>query len=96
MRRILLELCLMKKKKKEKRKNKKKNKIEISAFDFLDGEEKSWDSGAIFDTRIAKRFHVQEFCISSLRLSWSCFHTLSTGCYFKPAQCLLKRYYITS
>ena len=33
-----------------------------------------------------------EFCLSSLRLSWSCSHTLSTGHYFKPAQSLIKKY----
>ena len=31
----------------------KKNKMEIFAFDFLDHEEKSRDSGAIFYIRIA-------------------------------------------
>ena len=36
----------------------KKNKIENFAFDFLDHEEKSWDSGTIFDIRIAKSFHL--------------------------------------
>ena len=84
--RILFELYLMK----------KKNKMKILAFHFLDCEEKSWDSGGAFDIRIAKVFHLQEFCISSLRLSWSCSHTLSTGCLLKPAQSLLKRYYHTS
>ena len=41
----------MNKKKEEetKKERKKKNKIEIFTFDFLDYEEKSWDSGAIFD-----------------------------------------------
>ena len=43
---------------KEKKKKKKKKKIEIFTFDFLDCEEKSWDSGAIFDIRIAKGFHL--------------------------------------
>ena len=37
---------------------KKINKIEIFAFDFLDYQEKSWDSGSIFDIRIAKGFHL--------------------------------------
>ena len=46
------------KKKKEERKKKKKSKIEIFAFDFLDCEEKSWDSGAIFYITIAKSFHL--------------------------------------
>ena len=36
----------------------KKNKIEIFRFDLLDCEEKSSDSGAIFDIRIAKGFHL--------------------------------------
>ena len=46
-------------KRKEERK-KKKNKIEIFVFIFLNCEEKSWDSGAIFYIRIAKGFHLQE------------------------------------
>ena len=55
----------MKKKKKERKKEKKKykknkNKIEIFAFNFLDSEEKSWDSGAIFYTRITDGFHLLE------------------------------------
>ena len=49
-------------KKKKKRRNegrkKKKNKIEIFAFNFLDCEKKSWDSGTIFDIRIAKGVHL--------------------------------------
>ena len=47
------------KKEREQRRNKKKeenNKIEIFAFDFLDCEEKSGDSGVIFCIRIAKGF----------------------------------------
>ena len=36
----------------------KKNKIEIFRFDFLECEEKSWDSGGIFYIRIAKSFHL--------------------------------------
>ena len=36
--------------KEEERKKKKKNKIEIFAFDYLDCEEKTWDSsGSVFD-----------------------------------------------
>ena len=46
-------------KKEERRRRKtKKNKIKIFAFDFLNCEEKSWDSGTIFDIRIAKGFHL--------------------------------------
>ena len=45
-------------KKKKERRRKKKNKIKIFAFDFLDCDEKSWDSGAIFYLRIAKGFHL--------------------------------------
>ena len=46
-------------KEEEKRKKKrKKNKIEIFAFDFLYCEEKSWNSGAIFDIKITKGFHL--------------------------------------
>ena len=50
----------MEKKKEERRKKerKKKNKIEIFTFDFLDGGEKSWDSGVIFYIRVAKGFHI--------------------------------------
>ena len=40
----------MKKKKEERRRRKKKNKIKIFAFNFLDCEEKSRDSEAIFHT----------------------------------------------
>ena len=43
--------------KKKERRNKKKKKIEILVFDFLNCEERSWDSGAIFNIRIAKGFH---------------------------------------
>ena len=42
----------------EESRKKKKNKIEILAFYFLDCEEKSWDSGAAFDIRIAKGYHL--------------------------------------
>ena len=52
----LLELCLMKKK--TERRKKKKNKFKTLAFDFLDCEEKSWDSGAMFNIIIAKGFHL--------------------------------------
>ena len=47
--------------KKKKNKNKRERKEEqnqIFAFDFLDCEEKSWDSEAIFWIRIAKGFHL--------------------------------------
>ena len=44
--------------KEERRRRKKKNKIKIFAFDFFDCEEKYWDSGVIFDIRIAKGYHV--------------------------------------
>ena len=37
---------------------KKKYTIVIFVFDFLDCEEKSWDSEAIFYIRIAKGFHL--------------------------------------
>ena len=43
------------------KKKKKKEEDEqnlIFAFDFLDYEEKSWDTGTIFDIRIAKGFHL--------------------------------------
>ena len=45
-------------KEEEEEERKKKNKIEIFAFDFLDCEEKSWNSEAIFYIRIAKDFHL--------------------------------------
>ena len=52
----------MREKKKERRRKKeekkKKNKIEIFAFDFLDCEEKQWNSGAMLYIRIAKGFHL--------------------------------------
>ena len=44
--------------KEERRRKMKKNKIEIFMLSFLDCEEKSWDSGTIFDIRIAKGFHL--------------------------------------
>ena len=44
---IVLELCLVNKK--EERSKKKKNIIKNFAFDFLDREKKSQDSGAIFE-----------------------------------------------
>ena len=53
--RTLFELCLMKKKKK---KEEEEEQIKIFAFSFLDCEEKSRDSGAIFDIRIPKGFHL--------------------------------------
>ena len=47
---------------KRRRKKKNNNKIEIFALDFaldfLDYEEKSWESGGVFDIRIAKGFHL--------------------------------------
>ena len=51
---VLFELCLMN----EKERKKMKYKIDNFMFNFLDCEEKSWDSGAIFDIRIAKSFHL--------------------------------------
>ena len=46
-----------KERKKEERR-KKKNKIEIIAFDFRDCDDNSWNSGVMFDIRIAKSFHL--------------------------------------
>ena len=43
---------------KKERRKKRNNKIKIFAFDFLDCEEKSWDSGAVLNIRIAKGFHL--------------------------------------
>ena len=45
----------------EKKEERKKEQIENFAFDFLDCEEKSWDSGTIFCIRIAKSFHHKSF-----------------------------------
>ena len=50
----------MKKKKKEEERNGN------FLFDFLDCEEKLWDSGAIFDIRIAKGFHLHVYGFASL------------------------------
>ena len=46
------------KKEEERKKERKQNKMEIYAFDYLHCEEKSWDSVAMFDIRIAKGFHL--------------------------------------
>ena len=43
---------------KEEEERKKEEQIETFAFDFLDCEEKSLDSGAIFEIRKAKGFHL--------------------------------------
>ena len=45
-------------KERKKKRRKKKNKIEIFVFDFLECEEKSYDSAAIFYVRIAQDFHL--------------------------------------
>ena len=42
----------------DEKERRKKNRIEIFAFHFLACEEKSWDSGAIFNIKIAKGFHL--------------------------------------
>ena len=47
-----------KERKKEREKKQRKKKTGIFTFNFLNCEEKHWTSGAIFDTRIAKGFHV--------------------------------------
>ena len=46
-----------KEERRRKKERKKENKIEICVFNFFDCE-KSWDSGAIFDIRIARGFHL--------------------------------------
>ena len=46
------------KKKAKERRKKNKTKIKIFALNFLDCEEKSWDSGVMFDIRTAKGFHL--------------------------------------
>ena len=48
-------------KRKERKKTKNKSKIEFFTFDFLDCEEKSWDSGAIFNIRIARFLTYKSF-----------------------------------
>ena len=48
----------MEKKDRKKGEDEKKNKIDIFAFNFLKCEGKSWDSGAKFDIKIAKGFHL--------------------------------------
>ena len=54
IRRILFELLMLdgKEGEEEERKKDKNNKIEIFAFDFLDCEEKSWNSGGVFDSSL--------------------------------------------
>ena len=42
----------------EKEEERKENKIEIFAFNFLNCEEKYWNSEAIFYIRIARGFHL--------------------------------------
>ena len=42
----------------KKERRKKEEQIEIFTFDFLDCEEKSWDSGAMIYIRIGKGFHL--------------------------------------
>ena len=39
-------------------------------------------------------FHLHEFCITLLHLSWCCFQTLSTGPNFEPAQFLIEKYIV--
>ena len=62
----------------------------MNLIDFLDCEERLWNSEAIFDIRIAKGFHsisvLHLFTVFILELL-----PYRTGCYFKPAQSLLKR-----
>ena len=43
---------------KEERKKGRRTKSKFLGFDFLNCEEKSWDSGATFYIRIAKGFHL--------------------------------------
>ena len=47
-----------KREEKKERRKKKNNKIKHFMFDFLDCEENSGNSGAIFEIRIAKGFHL--------------------------------------
>ena len=47
-----------KKERKKEEEEKEEEQIEIFAFEFLECGEKSWDSWATFDIRIAKGFHL--------------------------------------
>ena len=62
----------------KKKKKRTKNKIKIFAFNFLICEDKAWDSGAIFDMRIAKGFHLQKFCIYKSFASLHCVYLGAT------------------
>ena len=44
------------KERRKKKERKKKSEIKVLTFDFLDCEEKSWDSGAIFYKENSLRF----------------------------------------
>ena len=51
---------------------------------------------SIFYFRIAKGFHLWEFCITLLWLSWSCSFTLCTGCHLEPAHSQVMKFYCIS
>ena len=76
----------MSKKKEEER----RTKIDICTFDFLNCEKEKWNSGIVLYIRIAKGFHLLEFCITLLCLSWSCSNTLSTGCHLNQSNPYLR------
>ena len=59
----VFELGMRKKKEKEQG---KKNKFKIFMCNFVHSEQDEWNFVGIFYIRIAKGFHVHEFCISLL------------------------------
>ena len=79
----LFELCVMEMKKKKKE-SKIEEIIEIFAFNFLNYDEKHWNSGNIFYIRVVNGFHLNELSFISLCLSKRCSYTLSTGRHCNP------------
>ena len=47
-----------KEKRRKKEEERRKEHIKLFAFNFLNCEDRSWDSGAMFYIRIAKGFHL--------------------------------------
>ena len=76
---------------KRRREKEEKNEIESLMINF-------WPWEGLLDLwkyivhyiRIGKGFHLEEFCITLLCLSWRCSNTLCTGCHFQPVQSLLR------
>ena len=46
------------KKEEERKKKEEEEQNRIFAYDFFDNEENLWNSGAIFDIRMAKGYHL--------------------------------------